>query len=59
MLSSLTRNELFWRVAQAVTEMAETGSRARSVLEAVISWGRGHTSAEPAAHEMTLFGVDA
>jgi putative DNA methylase len=37
----LRQNELFWAVAQAVLEMAEPKSRERSLLEAVVAWGRG------------------
>ena len=34
-------NDLFWRVAQAFVEMGALQSRERSMLEAIISWGRG------------------
>lgn len=37
----LGQNDLFWRVAQAFAEMSELGSRERTILEALISWGRG------------------
>jgi adenine-specific DNA methylase len=54
----LRENELFWRVAQAVTEMAESGSRERSVLEAVISWGRGLSSSAPTTPALALFEAE-
>jgi len=34
-------NELFWRVGQAFLELATPGTRERSLLEAVVSWGKG------------------
>jgi adenine-specific DNA methylase len=37
----LRPNELFWAVAQAVLEMAELQSRERTLLEALVAWGRG------------------
>jgi hypothetical protein len=40
----LGQNDLFWRVAQAFTEMGAQGSRERSMLEAIISWGRGRSA---------------
>jgi len=35
------QNELFWSVAQAILEMAHAGERERSLLEALVAWGRG------------------
>lgn len=40
----LRQNELFWAVGQAILEMAAPGSRERSLLEAVVAWGRGRGS---------------
>jgi ribA/ribD-fused uncharacterized protein len=37
----LGNNDLFWRVAQALVEMGALQSKERSMLEAIISWGRG------------------
>lgn len=37
----LGQNELFWAVAQAILEMAEPKSRERTLLEAIVAWGRG------------------
>ena len=37
----LGQNELFWAMAQAILEMAEPKSRERTLLEAVVAWGRG------------------
>jgi adenine-specific DNA methylase len=37
----LHHNDLFWAVAQAVLEMAAVKSRERTLLEAVVAWGRG------------------
>ncbi|MGA9348042.1 MAG: DUF1156 domain-containing protein [Anaerolineae bacterium] len=39
----LRHNDLFWAVAQAVLEMAAVKSRERTLLEAVVAWGRGKT----------------
>lgn len=39
----LGNNDLFWRVAQAFVEMGALQSKERSMLEAIISWGRGRT----------------
>jgi adenine-specific DNA methylase len=36
----LRHNDLFWAVAQAVLEMAAPKSRERTLLEAVVAWGR-------------------
>ncbi len=36
-------NDLFWRVAQAFAEMHAPQSRERTLLEAVIAWGRGRS----------------
>jgi hypothetical protein len=37
----LSQNSLFWAVAQAILEMAPTQSRERTLLEAIVPWGRG------------------
>ena len=37
----LSRNDLFWAVAQALVEQAEPQSKERSLLEALVAWGRG------------------
>ncbi|MBN1317033.1 MAG: DUF1156 domain-containing protein [Anaerolineales bacterium] len=42
----LTHNDLFWEVAQAVLEMAAPKSRERTLLEAVVAWGRGKPELE-------------
>lgn len=39
----LRQNELFWAMAQAILEMAEPKSRERTLLEAIVAWGRGKT----------------
>jgi hypothetical protein len=49
----LPQNELFWAVAQAVLEMAPAQSRERSLLEAIVAWGRGRPS-HSAAHQPEL-----
>jgi len=40
----LGQNDLFWRVAQAVLEMAEPKSKERTLLEALVAWGRGRVA---------------
>jgi len=37
----LSQNELFWAVAQAVLEMADPKTKERTLLEALVAWGRG------------------
>ncbi|MEQ1735495.1 MAG: DUF1156 domain-containing protein [Rhodoglobus sp.] len=37
----LLQNPLFWTVAQAVLEMSDQKSRERTLLEAIVAWGRG------------------
>ncbi len=37
----LAQNDLFWAVAQAILEMAQPKSKERSLLEAIVAWGRG------------------
>ena len=49
----LGQNDLFWRVAQAFVEMGALQSRERSVLEAIISWGRGRAPSLMAQTEHT------
>ncbi|MCX6379003.1 MAG: DUF1156 domain-containing protein [Armatimonadetes bacterium] len=45
--NGLGQNELFWKVAQAFAEVNEPQSRERTLLEAVIAWGRGRSLAVP------------
>lgn len=40
----LRANDLFWAAAQAILEMADAKSRERTLLEAVVAWGRGGPS---------------
>ena len=47
----LRENELLWAVAQAVLEMAKPGSRERTLIEALVAWGRGKASANGARQE--------
>lgn len=42
----LRQNDLFWAVAQAILEMAPAQSRERTLLEALVAWGRGRAAAE-------------
>ena len=49
----LRQNDLFWEVSQAVLEMAPAKSRERTLLEAVVAWGRGRP-AETAAFQPAL-----
>jgi putative DNA methylase len=37
----LSQNDLFWAVAQAVLEMADSKTKERTLLEALVAWGRG------------------
>lgn len=49
----LRHNDLFWEVAQAVLEMADPKSRERTLLEAVVAWGRGKVpGAEPVQDQL-------
>ena len=41
----LSQNELFWSIAQAILEMANAGDRERTLLEALVAWGRGQKAA--------------
>lgn len=43
----LRQNDLFWAVAQAILEMAAPQSRERSLLEAIVAWGRGKVTTTP------------
>ena len=49
----LRQNDLFWEIAQAVLEMAPAKSRERTLLEAVVAWGRGK-AASPVAIQPQL-----
>lgn len=40
----LGQNSLFWAVGQAVLEQAELQSRERTLLEALVAWGRGRVA---------------
>lgn len=42
----LRQNELFWAVAQAVLEIAAPKSRERTLLEALVAWGRGRSEVQ-------------
>jgi len=52
----LPHNDLFWAVAQAVLEMADPKSRERTLLEAVVAWGRG-TPDDPVIVQPRLGGI--
>jgi adenine-specific DNA methylase len=55
----LRQHELFWAVAQAILEMAEAKSRERTLLEAIVAWGRGKApSAEGATQPALLEDVN-
>lgn len=49
--NGLRQNELFWAVAQAILEMAEPKSRERTLLEAIVAWGRGGQSTTGAVQQ--------
>ncbi|MBX7252874.1 MAG: hypothetical protein K1X50_12910, partial [Candidatus Promineofilum sp.] len=49
--NGLRGNDLFWAVAQAVLEMAAPGSKERSLLEAVVAWGRGRAAGGQTAEQ--------
>ncbi len=52
----LAHNELFWTVAQAVLEMSDPKSRERTLLEAVVAWGRGREArSQTGAGQRKLF----
>jgi adenine-specific DNA methylase len=50
----LRHNDLFWEVAQAVLEMAAPKSRERTLLEAVVAWGRGKVPGAEAVQQEKL-----
>jgi adenine-specific DNA methylase len=50
----LRHNDLFWAVAQAVLEMAAVKSRERTLLEAVVAWGRGRPTEPQVVQERLL-----
>lgn len=54
----LRQNELFWAVGQAVLEMAEPKSRERTLLEAIVAWGRGKSPEEHSTQETLLSEVN-
>jgi hypothetical protein len=53
----LRHNDLFWEVAQAILEMAAPKSRERTLLEAVVAWGRGKAP-EPSVVQPHLLPED-
>jgi hypothetical protein len=40
----LAQNELYWSIAQAILEMSDPKSQERTLLEALVAWGRGRTT---------------
>ena len=50
----LRQNDLFWAVAQAVLEMATSESKERTLLEALVPWGRGKEIPTVAQQERLL-----
>jgi adenine-specific DNA methylase len=54
----LRQNELFWAVAQAILEMAEQKSRERTLLEAIVAWGRGKSPEERSYQEALISEVN-
>ncbi|NMB74979.1 MAG: DUF1156 domain-containing protein [Myxococcales bacterium] len=52
----LKQNELFWTVAQAVLETSDPKSRERTLLEALVAWGRGKEARSTKPAQPTLFG---
>ena len=53
----LAHNDLFWTVAQAVLEMAAPKSRERTLLEAVVAWGRGRPPSTLLAEQPALLAM--
>ena len=54
----LPHNDLFWAVAQAVLEMADAKSRERTLLEAVVAWGRGKAPPAVSAEQTSFPTLD-
>ena len=50
----LRQNDLFWAVAQAVLEMAASESKERTLLEALVPWGRGKATEQQAQQDRLL-----
>ena len=50
----LRQNDLFWAMAQAVLEMALPKSKERTLLEALVAWGRGKKPEPEAIQEQLL-----
>ena len=50
----LTQNDLFWAVAQAVLEMSAPKSKERTLLEALVAWGRRKAPTQVSAQERLL-----
>ena len=51
---SLHQNEIFWAMAQAVLETVVPQSRERTLLEALVAWGRGRVVDEQIQQEQLL-----
>jgi adenine-specific DNA methylase len=51
----LKQNELFWTIAQAVLEMSDPKSRERTLLEALVAWGRGKDARTTKPSQQALF----
>ena len=54
----LMQSELFWTVAQAALEMSEPRDRERTLLEAIIAWGRGKEARSVGPAQTTLFSEE-
>jgi putative DNA methylase len=50
----LRQNGLFWAVAQAVLEMAPSESKERTLLEALVPWGRGKSPEQVGVQERLM-----
>lgn len=50
----LSQNDLFWAVAQAILEMAGPTTKERTLLEALVAWGRGKPAGPPAT-QLSIF----
>lgn len=51
----LRQSELFRTVARAVLEMSDPKARERTLLEAIIAWGRGEQAVESLPAQTSLF----
>ena len=52
--NGLRQNELFWGCGSSHLEMAEPKSRERTLLEAIVAWGRGKGVEEKVAQTTFL-----